>query len=211
MFYGTYSGHENGSRGIKSQDATRYAAFFKVTRNWLLFGEGSIEDYDNKKKQQFAEQKTVKSVDVRGITKAGSWVEIEDFENEDFLGAKIPSVPGEWEHLDQFAYKVSGSSMDADRIFDGDYVICVNYFDARGRLHDGDCVVVERYKNSAVERSVKIVELHGKEAHFCPRSTNPAFKPIVVKRESINAEDCPVEVRVVALVIGVFAHRNTRR
>lgn len=36
--YGTYAGHENGSRGIKRQDIVRYAVFFKVQPNWLEFG-----------------------------------------------------------------------------------------------------------------------------------------------------------------------------
>lgn len=36
--YGTYSGHENGSRGIKEIDLLRYASAFKVSPSWLAFG-----------------------------------------------------------------------------------------------------------------------------------------------------------------------------
>ncbi len=36
--YGTYSGHENGSRGIKESDLLRYASAFKVSPAWLAFG-----------------------------------------------------------------------------------------------------------------------------------------------------------------------------
>lgn len=206
--YGTYSGHENGSRGVKAQEARRYASFFKVPQAWLLLGDGDIEGLAKKKAEKEAGQNPTKSVPVRGITKAGSWVEIEEFENDGFDGASVPTVPGEWEHLTQFAYKVSGSSMDADRIFDGDYVVCVGYFDARSDLRQGDCVVVERVRNSAIERSVKIVEIQGKDIHFCPRSTNPAFKPIVVKlrnRHMVEADD--TDVRIVGLVIGVWCPR----
>lgn len=39
--YGTYSGHENGSRGIKDEDLKRYAEFFRVPLGWLAFGEVS--------------------------------------------------------------------------------------------------------------------------------------------------------------------------
>lgn len=35
----TYSGHENGSRGFKLDDAAKYGAAFGVTPQWLLFGE----------------------------------------------------------------------------------------------------------------------------------------------------------------------------
>lgn len=38
--YGTYSGHENGGRGVKPQDIARYAKAFKVSPSWLLTGVG---------------------------------------------------------------------------------------------------------------------------------------------------------------------------
>ncbi|MCV9940954.1 helix-turn-helix domain-containing protein [Boseaceae bacterium BT-24-1] len=44
--YGTYSGHESGSRGFDEDDAKRYAKFFRVAAAWLLLedGEGPGED-----------------------------------------------------------------------------------------------------------------------------------------------------------------------
>ncbi|WP_262298410.1 LexA family transcriptional regulator [Microvirga sesbaniae] len=36
----TYAGHENGSRGITSDAARRYADFYKVSAEWLLYGRG---------------------------------------------------------------------------------------------------------------------------------------------------------------------------
>ena len=38
--YGTYSGHEAGSRGFTSEDAERYARFYGVDLTWLLTGNG---------------------------------------------------------------------------------------------------------------------------------------------------------------------------
>lgn len=38
--YGTYAGHENGSRGIKLPDIARYAEFFRIPVIWLQFGTG---------------------------------------------------------------------------------------------------------------------------------------------------------------------------
>ncbi|UWQ16137.1 helix-turn-helix transcriptional regulator [Jannaschia sp. M317] len=36
----TYTGHENGSRGIKADTIRSYARAFKVDEQWLLFGKG---------------------------------------------------------------------------------------------------------------------------------------------------------------------------
>lgn len=38
--YGTYSTHENGSRGFDADQAARYAKFFKVRAEWLLLNKG---------------------------------------------------------------------------------------------------------------------------------------------------------------------------
>ena len=37
--YGTYSGHENGSRGIKEPELLNYAKVFRVNLSWLAFGD----------------------------------------------------------------------------------------------------------------------------------------------------------------------------
>lgn len=143
----------------------------------------------------------VKSVKVVGVAQAGIWTEFESFEDESFAGEEIPCIPGRYGHLPQTAYRVKGTSMDADRIFDGDYVVSVPYFDARSDITAGDRVVVERKRNSAIERTVKVVEIHGKEVHFCPRSSDPRFKPIVVKINRHMKEADDTDVTLVGLVI----------
>jgi len=40
--YGTYSGHENGSRGIRDDELKHYAKTFKVPLYWLAFGEQAM-------------------------------------------------------------------------------------------------------------------------------------------------------------------------
>lgn len=42
--YGTYVGHENGSRGFDKDDARRYAMRYKVNLMWLLYGIGGPRD-----------------------------------------------------------------------------------------------------------------------------------------------------------------------
>lgn len=43
--YSTYIGHENGSRGITSKAATRYASALRVAESWLVFGKGNPIDH----------------------------------------------------------------------------------------------------------------------------------------------------------------------
>jgi len=47
--YGTYSGHENGSRGIKADELKYYSKIFKTPLYWLAFGE-----YESKMKIELA-------------------------------------------------------------------------------------------------------------------------------------------------------------
>jgi SOS-response transcriptional repressor LexA len=143
-----------------------------------------------------------RTVTIRGFTQAGQWNEFENWEDESQGEIPIPEMPGIWPGLDQFAYLVKGNSMDAARIFDGEYVICVPYFEAREDLEAGDIVVVERTRNSAVERTVKQIEIDGKIVRFCPRSTDLKFKPIVVEVDGELKEAEDTDVRVVGLVVG---------
>jgi len=40
--YPTYAGHENGSRGFRSETAQTYAKAFKVPLEWLITGDGDL-------------------------------------------------------------------------------------------------------------------------------------------------------------------------
>lgn len=41
----TYLGHENGSRGFRSDTGQRYAQFFRVSYEWLMTGRGEPRPY----------------------------------------------------------------------------------------------------------------------------------------------------------------------
>lgn len=146
----------------------------------------------------------VQIVQVVGVVQAGVWTEFEDF--EDANHEEIAPLPGKFPGLPQVAYKVRGNSMDAARIFDGDYVLAVAYFDARADIRDGDTVIVERKRGGTVERTVKIIKVVGKEVHFCPQSSDPRFKPIVVKVNKHLREHDDTEVRILGLVVGRYGH-----
>lgn len=186
----TYFGHENGSRGISRSKIIMYARAFRVSSNWLLTGREGAELIQ-----------IARRVAVVGEVAAGIWQEHNDWDEEKFDG--VPIVPGRYEALDQFAFLVRGPSMDQAKIFDGDFVVCVKYWDARTTITDGDAVVIARRNGTLVERTVKRIRLRNSMIDFVPESSDPRFqKPITVERGVLDASDSSVEI--IGLVIGNF-------
>lgn len=63
--YGTYSGHEAGTRGFDDGDAARYAKFFRVPVAWLVYGQGPEPDLTPKwKKSEKLSERAIKLVDT---------------------------------------------------------------------------------------------------------------------------------------------------
>lgn len=105
---------------------------------------------------------------------------------------------------DQLAYRVVGPSMNERGINDGDYVLCVPYFEVRTGAQDGDLVIVERSRdNGEVERTVKEVVVEKHAIKLMPRSSDPAYRePIVIPR-NLNVDSFE-RVEIIALVIGAY-------
>jgi SOS-response transcriptional repressor LexA len=103
---------------------------------------------------------------------------------------------------DQFAFKVTGNSMDQRRMQTGDYVICVPYWLNIRQPNNGDVVVVDRRRGDIHERTVKEIVVSGEAVEFWPRSSDPRHKPIVVNPTTWKAEDGD-EVEIVGLVISI--------
>lgn len=111
----TYSGHENGSRGVPLDAAARYAKFFRVSLDWLVFGRGAGPDDSG-------------AVDVE--VPILSWVSAGDMARDDVsddtLGTiAMPGLPeGDW-----IALRVDGTSMD--KVSPPGSIIFVNRRDRR--------------------------------------------------------------------------------
>lgn len=196
----TYYGHENGRVKIPRDAANKYAKAFKVDPSWLLYGKSS----NAAPLHQF---ESVAQIPVRGSTAAGKWLEFDDTE-QDAL-APIYAVAGRFPMEEQFAFKVSGPSMDKARIFDGDYVICVPYWIARAAPTPGDLVVVERKRGTMFERTLKELQMTGDEFELWPRSTDSRFQtPIRVKRNHDFVENDGTTVEIVGLVVASYVSRN---
>lgn len=152
-------------------------------------------------------------IKVSGRAKAGEFIAIEDLgdfdEPETIYDIRDPRFP-DARHL---AFEVDGDSMNALKprpIMDGDKVSALAYEDISERLplRDGMIVVVERLRHGGLERewSVKQLEIYEDRVEFHPRSTNPRFKPIVVKRDN-NADD-GTKVEIIAIVRRLVAEFN---
>jgi len=196
----TYYGHENGRVKIPRDAAYKYARAFKVDPSWLLYGKSTSSG-------GMTHFESVAQIPVRGSTAAGKWLEFDDTE-QDAL-APIYAVAGRFPMDEQFAFKVSGPSMDKVRIFDGDYVICVPYWIARAAPTPGDLVVVERKRGTMFERTLKELQMSDDEFELWPRSTDSRFQtPIRVKRNHDFVENDGTTVEIAGLVIASYVPRS---
>lgn len=210
----SYRAHETGTRTIGQDDADRYAKAYRargveVSAQQILFGAHKGEEAEAPQPDmlsgsiELGAPRPVRQVAIRGETAAGVWFEPDAFVDED--QPLVPVVPGKYDGLEQFSFKVVGSSMDKVKIFNGSYVVCVPYFEARGGITDGDIVVVERRKGQLIERTCKEVKIIRGGYELWPRSTDPRYQdPLHVKHRNRDAADGE-EIEVVGLVIGVFA------
>lgn len=152
-------------------------------------------------------------VKIAGKVKAGEFIAIEDLgdweEPEEFLDTRDPRFP----HARHLGFEVEGDSMNALKprpIQDGDRLSALAYEDIADRypLRDGMIVVVERTRHGGHERewSVKQLEIYEDRMEFHPRSTNPRYKPIVIKRDSLA--DDGITVEIIAVVRRLVAEFN---
>ena len=137
------------------------------------------------------------TIPVRGIVAAGLWFEYDDLAQID--AEPVAAVVTKYRSLEQFAFKVSGPSVDRLRIFDGDYVICVPYWEARREVTEGDIVVVERRDGHKIERTCKEVEITPGGYNLWPRSTDSRFQAPIFVPASRSADG--VEIEIIGLVI----------
>lgn len=179
-----------GKIGIKPDVARKIAQILTVSAESLVMGQPE-DNLDVIKRPRY--------VHLRGTIAAGVWLEHDEAPQ---LTEAVPIIGGRWGSLEQFGYRVRGNSVDKLRIFDGDYVICVPYFDARRWPVQDDVVVVERRRGVTIERTVKQLALTADGCELWPRSTDPKFQePIPIKRTGEGEEPDGTTVEIIGLVI----------
>lgn len=158
----TYISHENGTRGLRTDVAKRYAKAFKVTADWLIFGDAPAS------RQSAQKRGGGDTVMVPLI----SWVSAGRLTDAavDDTGDHVPVAGlGRGEFL---ALRVIGDSMD--RV-----------------SPDGSIIIVDRTAREPVNGRYYVFSIRGEAtfkvfrsgdpAYLAPHSTNPENRPIFIK------------------------------
>jgi SOS-response transcriptional repressor LexA len=207
----TYNSHERaeepGGRDFSPEQAEAYARKFRVALGWLLTGKGDPKAGGDEVPPQLRPvDMSVTQYVVTGSVAAGTFREVSEFFDEEPPRISAP-VDMKYPDARHMAFAIEGDSMNKAKppMFEGGYVLCVDYEDLENRvpLRDGMKVVVERTKDGGQLRewSVKEVELYEDRIEFHPRSDNPKHKAIVVPREFQT--DDGTEVKILGLVRSV--------
>jgi len=206
-----FRGHKEGVRGV---NLAKLALAYGTTAAFLL---GETDDpvlpgvSGNLAKIDDIVDIPTEFVEVRfgGIVEAGTFREIDEIGNDTDEPPFYDAPDREFPSAKLYRFTVAGDSMNALKprpILPGDTVICIDFESLRNRvpLRDGMVVVVERTTDGGLhrERSVKQLELYEDRAEFCPRSTNPKHKPIIVpnKIDKDQTESDGVQVTILAIV-----------
>lgn len=202
---------EKGGRNLSVKHIDAFARAFGVPRERILTASG--EAHPPSSELRPVDLGELVPVKIAGKVKAGEFIAIEDLgdwdEPEEFLDTRDPRFP----HARHLGFEVEGDSMNALKprpIQDGDRLSALAYEDIADRypLRDGMIVVVERTRHGGHERewSVKQLEIYEDRMEFHPRSTNPRYKPIIIKRDSLA--DDGVTVEIIAVVRRLVAEFN---
>lgn len=188
----------------------RLAPVLDTSVEWLAFGTAgesgppATTSYAASLSYDLSEADPLVKAPVRGILEAGSFRPVADRADGPPL---VEAVPRDRDYPDAslVIFEVAGDSMNSLTpypLLPGVRVIALDYRDPQGRLalRDGMVVVVEQKTDGdrLRELSARQVELYEDRIEFCPRSTNPRHRPIIIPRDT--RPDREGEVRVVAIV-----------
>lgn len=195
----TYVHHENGTRGIPSARAARYAKFFRVTPEYLLFGKG---DEPTQNALPLRESNVpLRSIPILGSVQAGMFSVLPDFQEP--LGEIPVSLPN-FNGVGLYALYVKGPSMDLCYP-DGTMIIVCPVQDIGVR--EGDHVIVRRTTGAMVETTVKEVIQEQAGIALWPRSSDPQFQePIRIKPD----RDADQGAEIIGVVVASYAVRPSQ-
>lgn len=161
----TYIQHENGTRGFPAARAERYARFYRVKPEWLLYGKGTTDRVVELGPRLFV----VGNVAAGVFSEQWRW---DESRWEAFTGRPDVDAPLK----DRFGLEVRGDSMNL--VYpEGTILECVWYF-GNEVIPDGKRVIVQRtHRDGTLEATVKelIRDEDGVE-WLVPRSSNPVHQ-----------------------------------
>jgi SOS-response transcriptional repressor LexA len=183
----TYVQHENGARGFPAGRASRYARFFRVTPEWLLYGTKSTAKL----------AALGPELSVVGEVAAGMFREAWKLPDDEWVAYTGPADVNAPVHK-RFGLRVSGDSMNL-LYPEGTILDCVEY-DHMEPVPDGKKVIVHRIRrDDTVEATVK--ELMRDKAGvewLVPRSSNPSHRAI--RGDQPDSDDIK-QVEIFAIVV----------
>lgn len=145
-----------------------------------------------------------------GKVQAGTWVAVDEYFNQD-QEAAIPEFVTphpRYSKASQYAWQVSGNSMDLADIKDGMWVVGVaygDYIDHYGDVESDQFVIAERLRAGGMERelTVKQVKFYRDRMELLPRSSNSTFEPIIVLHDN-QADPATETVSIIAVVVAAY-------
>lgn len=168
--YSTYAGHENGTRGIKSDTARVYAKAFRVSPEWLLFGDGSPPTHVENGEDGPDGHKLVPVYDVQASAGFGALVDYEEQTHSlafppDYLRKLTAGSP-----KDLVIISTKGDSMEPT-LLDDDIVLVDT-----SKTHMGfEGMFVLRHNDTLL---VKRAGMAAKPGHVMLISDNKAYPPV---------------------------------
>lgn len=184
----TYIQHENGARGFPAARAERYARFFRVAPEWLLYGKSGTTAQPTELGPRLF---------VKGEVAAGVWKEAWEVPEDEwamFTGRADVSAPVQ----QRFGLRVVGDSMN--EIYPAGTILeCVQY-SGDDVIESGRRVVAVRTKiDGTIEATVKeLVRTPDGIEWLVPRSTNPAYQAF---RGDVPDSPDIVSVEIVGIVV----------
>lgn len=150
------------------------------------------------------------SVAVRGAVQAGVWTDAVEFPEDDWEIITVPRPDG---HREYFGLKVKGNSMNLEYP-EGTILICVPMYSYNYPIETGDHLIIRRWNECGqVEATVKEL-LVGPDGRrwLCPKSTDPAWTPILVPETPHGFSETGNESRleVSAIVVADYRVRSRR-
>lgn len=182
----TYIQHESGARGFPASRAARYAKFFRVAPEWLLYNRGSSDPVEV--------EPTLTELPLIGPVQAGAWLAIDDTSQEE-PPMMAAAADRRYPHARQWLREVRGDSMNARNIYPGDFVHIVELVGAGISLNTGMIVEVVRSRDggSLKEITLKEVEVTDRGLVLWPRSINPRWTD-PVRLDDDSGTDVEVEI-----------------
>lgn len=194
--------------GIKRENLLSIAREFSVSFDWLATGNEASSGLG-------PAHAATGDVTYAGIVQAGLFRPVDEYFNqdEDWQRPEGLSRHPKYPRVRQYAWQAKGNSMDQAGIYDGQWIVgadAADYIDQYGDIESGDLVVVQRLRFGGSERelTVKEIRYYRDRYELHPRSSDPSFKPIIVRKD-LSADD--EEVTVVGVVLSAFTDLRRRR